>query len=128
MSSFYRRFIPNFSKIASPLQSLTCKDVQFVWTEECARAFQILKEKLTSAPVLSYPTFEKSFILETDASMEGLGAVLFQSQDDGLLHPVTYDSCSLTPAERNYSITELGKPSQLCGQLLTLWLISTIMM
>ena len=107
MSSYYRRFVPNFSKIASPLQSLTRKDAQFVWTEECAHSFQTLKEKLTSAPILSYPSFEKRFVLETDASIAGLGAVLSQSQEDGLLHPVAYASRSLMSAERNYSITEL---------------------
>ena len=128
MSSYYRRFVPNFLKIASPLQALTRKDVQFVWTTECARSFQMLKEKLTSAPVLSYPSFEKPFVLETDASIEGLGAVLPQSQEDGLLHPVAYASRSLTPAERNYSNTELGRPLQLSGQSLTLCPISTDMM
>ena len=99
MSSYYRRFVPNFSKIAGPLRSLTRKDVQFVWTAECEHSFRVLKEKLTSAPVLSYPSFEKPFVLETDASIEGLGAVLSQTQEDGLLHPVAYASRSLTPAE-----------------------------
>ena len=107
MSSYYRRFVPNFSKIASPRQSQTHKDAQFVWTHKCTHSYQMLKEKLISAPILAYPSFEKSFVLETDASIEGLGAVLSQSQEDGLLHPVAYTSRSLTPAERKYSITEL---------------------
>lgn len=95
MSSYYRRFVPNFSKMASPLQSLTRKDAQFVWMDECARSFQTLKEKLTSAPVLSYPSFEKPFVLETDASIAGLGAVLSQSQEGAkpLNHRVG-DPCS----------------------------------
>ena len=99
MSSYYRRFVPNFAKIASPLQSLTRKGAQFRWTDECERSFQALKEKLTSAPVLSYPSFEKPFVLETDACIEGLGAVLSQLQDDGFLHPVAYASRSLTSAQ-----------------------------
>ena len=66
-----------------------------------------LKEKLTSAPVLSYPLFDRPFILETDASGEGLGAVLCQIQDDSLSHPIAYASRSLSKAEGNYSITEL---------------------
>ena len=71
-------------------------------------SFQTLKEKLTSAPVLFYPSFEKPFVLEIDASIAGLGAVLSpQSQEDGLLHPVAYASHYLTSAERNYSMTEL---------------------
>ena len=107
MSSYYRRFVPNFSKIACPLQSLTRKDAQFIWTDVCERSFQLLKEKLTSAPVLSYPTFDKPFVIETRACIEGVGAVLSQPQADGLLHPVAYASHSLTPAQRNYSITEL---------------------
>ena len=66
-----------------------------------------LKEKLTSAPVLAYPLFDRPFILETDASISGIGAVLSQTQDDKKVHPIAYASRSLTPAERNYSITEL---------------------
>lgn len=57
--------------------------------------------------MLVYPTFERDFVLETDASVAGLGAVLSQVQPDGKLHPVAYTSHSLTPQERNYSVTEL---------------------
>ena len=66
-----------------------------------------LKDKLTSAPVLAYPSFDKPFTVETDACINRLGAVLQQTQDDSKLHPVAYTSPSLTDAERNYSITEL---------------------
>lgn len=107
LSSYYRRFVPNFSKMASPLQALTRKGVEFKWSSECETAFQVLKEKLTSAPVLAYPSFEKPFVLETDASITGIGAVLSQPQEDGLLHPIAYASRSLTTGERNYAITEL---------------------
>ena len=66
-----------------------------------------LKKRLTKSPVLAYPTFDHEFILETDACIKGLGAVLSQVQQDGKLHPVAYASRSLTPQERNYSVTEL---------------------
>ena len=78
LAGYYRRFVPRFSKIASPLNALTRKGVPYVWTPGCQRAFEKLKELLTSAPLLRYP---KPFILETDASGDGLGAVLAQRQD-----------------------------------------------
>lgn len=66
-----------------------------------------LKEKLTSAPVLVFPSFDRPFTVETDASISGIGAVLSQPQEDQKLHPVAYVSRALSPAERNNSITEL---------------------
>ena len=73
LSSYYRRFVPNFAKIARPLHLLTCKGAEFRWTEECEAAFRSLKDKLTSTPVLAYPCFDEDFILKTDASIMGLG-------------------------------------------------------
>ena len=67
-ASYYRRFVPGFSKIASPLYALTKKGVRFVWGEACQRAFDQLKELLQTSPVLCYPDFARPFILETDAS------------------------------------------------------------
>lgn len=67
---------------------------------------ETLKTKLTTARVLAYPSFFKPFTIETDASIDGPGAVLQQVQDDSKLHPVAYASRSLTPAERNYRVTE----------------------
>lgn len=84
LSSYYRRFVSNFARVASPLHALTRKGAEFEWTNECEVSFQALKEKLTSAPVLAYPSFERPFVLETDASIAGIGAVLSQPQDDGL--------------------------------------------
>ena len=83
LASYYRRFIPNFSKIAGPLHSLTRKDVEFLWTPPCQSAFERLKQLLISAPLLAFPRFERPFLLETDASGAGLGAVLAQRQEDG---------------------------------------------
>ena len=68
---------------------------------------RILKYKILSTPVLVFPDFDKPFLLEMDASKEGLGAVLSQKQDDWHYHPITFGSCSLTPAERNYHSSKL---------------------
>ena len=109
LASYYRRFIPGFATVAAPLHALTKKNVTFQWSAECEEAFVQLKELLTSAPVLVYPKFgpEHTFILETDASTIGLGAVLSQEQDDGTIHPVAYASRSVDKHERNYGISEL---------------------
>lgn len=107
LASYYRRFVPNFSKIAGPLHALTKKDVSFHWTSECQLAFENLRHLLTSSPVLAFPDFGKRFVLETDASGAGLGAVLAQEQADGSVRPITFASRSLQPHEKNYGITEL---------------------
>ena len=107
LASYYRRFIRNFAKIASPLHALTRQDVPFVWTLSCQNSFQQLKDHLISAPVLVYPDFTKPFTLHTDASGEGLGAVLEQEQPDGRPHPIAYASRTLNTHERKYGITEL---------------------
>ena len=107
LASYYRRFVRGFSKIAEPIYALTKKRAVFQWSADCQSAFEELKIRLVEAPVLSFPDFEKTFILETDASMTGLGAVLSQLQDDGLVHPVAYTSRSLTKGEKGYAITEL---------------------
>ena len=107
LSSYYRKFIPNFARTAHPLHQLTCKNVQFVWSPECHDAFRKLKEMLTTSPVLAYPEFGREFILETDASAQDIGAVLGQQQDDKKLHPVAYASRALNVAEKHYGITEL---------------------
>ena len=108
LASYYRRFVPGFSKVASPLNALTRKSIAFVWTPECRRAFEQLKSLLVTAPLLRYPDFSKPFILETDASGAGLGAVLAQSQEeDDSVRPIAYASRSLQKHEKNYGVTEL---------------------
>ena len=107
LTSYYRRFIARFAKIAAPLHALTRKNVAFEWSAECQEAFEALKAAITQSPVLAYPNFEVDFVLETDASVKGLGAVLSQPQSDGVQHPVAFASRSLSPAERNYGVTEL---------------------
>ena len=109
LTSYYRRFVSEFSRIAAPLHLLLKKDAQFQWTNSCQEAFERLKEALVSSPVLAYPQFqsEHPFIVETDASARGLGAVLAQQQTDGQVHPIAFTSRSLTVPEHNYAITEL---------------------
>ena len=106
MTSYYRRFIPRFSTIAAPINRLLQKEVDFIWSKECQASFELLREKLITAPVLAFPDFHKPFFLYTDASGTGVGALLSQ-QYDRKLKPVAYASKSLTTAERNYPMIEL---------------------
>lgn len=118
--SYYRKFIQGFSRIAGPLHDLvnSClydgkakRSFQFssFWTNECQRAFESLKEKLTIAPILGFADFTLPFIVETDASQHGLGAVLYQQQE-GHKRVIAYASRRLRNAEkndRNYSSMKL---------------------
>ncbi len=97
LSSYYRRFVPSFAKI---LHALTRKTATFKWSEECQTAFETLRQRLVEAPVLAYPTCDNSYVLETDASIQGLGAILSQAQADGHLHPVAFASRALAPPEK----------------------------
>ena len=106
-ASYYRRFIRNFAKISSPLNSLLVKDVPFIWTPEHQQAFVHLRDAFCSAPILAFPDFEKPFIVDTDACSSGIGAVLSQLDSDKVEHPVAFISRSLSPAERNYNVTRL---------------------
>jgi hypothetical protein len=104
--SYYRRFIENFSKIAAPLNELLKKEVEYNWTDKQQQAFEALKEKLITAPIVQYPDFEKPFFLYTDASTIGIGSVLAQKSEKGE-HVIAYASRTLTPAEKNYGVSEL---------------------
>lgn len=103
-ASYYRRFIKDFAKIASPLHRLTEKKTEYRWSEEADDAFRELKRRLVSAPILAYPRYSDPFILDTDASDRGIGAVLSQIQD-GKERVIGYGSRTLTKAERNYCVT-----------------------
>uniref|UniRef100_A0A803JIM9 Gypsy retrotransposon integrase-like protein 1 n=1 Tax=Xenopus tropicalis TaxID=8364 RepID=A0A803JIM9_XENTR len=107
LTSYYRRFIPDFATIASPLTDLTKAKAPVVvrWSTEAEEAFVKLKEALCAHPVLVAPDFRKGFIVQTDASDVGLGAVLSQ-EINGEEHPVYYLSRKLNSQERNYSIVE----------------------
>jgi hypothetical protein len=76
---YYRRFIPNFSKITKSMTKLLEKEVKFKWSPQCEEAFLTLKNLLTTAPVLAQPDIEKSFVVYCDASGTGIGCVLIQN-------------------------------------------------
>ncbi|GKF69477.1 putative reverse transcriptase domain-containing protein, partial [Tanacetum coccineum] len=80
LAGYYRRFIEGFSKIAKPMTKLTQKKVKFEWGDKQEAAFQLLKQKLCSAPILDLPEGSEDFIVYCDASKKGLGAVLMQRE------------------------------------------------
>ena len=109
----YRRFIKGFARIAQPLNEHlagegACRKVEQVsLSEEALKAFKMLKQAFMNSPVLAFTDYSKEFLLETDASKEGLGAVLSQKQEDGWFHLVAYGSRTLTMHEKNYHSTKL---------------------
>ena len=104
---YYRSFVPNFAAIAVPLTDLTKKGTpeKLIWTEAQEQAFQILKSYVCVQPVLRLPDISKPFIIQTDASADGIGAILLQ-EDDQTKHPVAFASKKLLPREKNYSTIE----------------------
>jgi len=100
LCSYYRRFIPGFADLAAPLHALTRKNASFRWDSEQEEAFNKLKGKLTSAPILGMPRDEGTYYLDTDASNFGLGAVLSQEQD-GQEVVLAYASRALSSPEKN---------------------------
>lgn len=105
VASWYRRFIPSFSTLVAPMTRLLRKSQKFCWTEECEKSLRGIKNTLISAPILSCPNFSEPFILQTDASAYGLGAVLSQIIDREE-RVICYISRSLSKPERNYTVTE----------------------
>jgi len=107
LANTVRRFIKNFSTLAAPLHALTNKDTVYFWSEKCQEAFDIIKQKLTTYPVLRLPDPNKPFILKTDASVIGRGAILCQLDEDGNEYVIWYISKLNNKHEQNYSISEL---------------------
>ena len=104
LCTYYRRFVLGFSGVAAPLYGLMKKGVSFVWNDICQESFDKLKQALISAPILGIPNDTDTFVLDTDASNEQIGAVLSQIQD-GQEVVIAYGSRRLSQAERNYCIT-----------------------
>jgi len=107
LTGYYRSFVPNFAVLALPLFDLLKKHApnKIRWGDEQEDAFNSLKKMLCKQPILQLPNFQKPFILRTDASQDGVGAVLMQ-ETDGEIYPVAYHSRKLKSAERNYSTVE----------------------
>ncbi|KAL0551684.1 hypothetical protein IC582_010773 [Cucumis melo] len=102
LAGYYRRFVENFSRIATPLTQLTRKGAPFVWSKACEDSFQTLKQKLVTAPVLTVPDGSGSFVIYSDASKKGLGCVLMQQGK-----VVAYASRQLKSHEQNYPTHDL---------------------
>jgi hypothetical protein len=103
---YYRRFITNFSKVASPITDLTRKNEPFVWTDERQLAFETLRDALITAPILAHydPTLETT--MQTDALHFGWGVIISQIHPDGLEHPISIESGKFKDAELRYTTTE----------------------
>ena len=103
-ANYLREFVPDFAKITTPIVRLLRKDTPFYWSNECQQAFDSLKERMVSVPLLLHAQPDKPFWVETDASDFALGCVLLQKDNDDKLRPCAFYSRALIPAERNYPI------------------------
>ena len=103
-ANFYRKFIKDYSRIVLPLTQLTLRGRTFRWSLEADRAFDELKKRFTTAPVLAHPDVTKQFFVEADASDFAVGGVLSQAGDDGQQHPIAFHSRKFAAAEINYEI------------------------
>jgi len=108
VTSYYRRFIPNYATFAVPLTELVRKyePERVRWSEGCSKAFCELKERLLAYPVLRNINFSLPFTLQVDASDIRVRVVLSQTDEEGWDHPVTYFSRKLLPSEQKYAVTE----------------------
>ena len=112
MGGYYRSFIPSYAKVAQPLYDLLKKTSTWKWTDTEKQAMSQIKQALISAPVLIMPDYSKPFIIQTDGSTQGIGAVLCQKSTDEntgeeVERPIAYVSRSLKPAETRYAATHL---------------------
>lgn len=106
MSGYYRKLIKNFSEISAPLTDLLKKDKKFKWTLQHCYLLECIKKEQIKAPVLKHPDYNRTFILETNASGVGIGAALNQQFDDGL-HHIAFESKRLTKRKESYPVHEL---------------------
>ena len=111
--NYYRKFIRGYAQVAKPLYQLLTgqnakkKTNEVEWTEQCEQAFNKLKDICSDTPILAYADYSKCFRVHTDASEQGLGAVLYQDQDDGTTRVITYASRNLSKSEKRYHSSKL---------------------
>ncbi len=106
MYGFYKKHVPSFAKIATPLSNLTSAQVKFNWTEACQQAFEHLKDRLLNPPILVEAQLDQPFLVTTDASNTHVGGVLSQFQDNNANKPIGYFSKKFSPFETRYSVTD----------------------
>ena len=112
-SNYYHKFIHRYAQIAKPLyrfisgDQAKTKQAKLFWDEKCEQAFKALKDICSRIPVLAYADYTKPFQVHTDASQLGLGAVLYQEQDDGTTRVIAFASCSLSNSEQRYHLSKL---------------------
>ena len=105
LCSYYRRFIENFSDLTRPIRALIKDDAVFLWSKDCEENFELIKQKLTTAPILVHYQQDQELLVHTDASGYGLGVIL-SHLIDGKERVICYGSRVLTPAEEKYSISD----------------------
>ena len=111
--NYYRKFMHHYTQIAKPLYRLISgdqaktKQAKLFWDEKCEQAFKALKDICSHTPVLAYADYTKPFWMHTDASELGLGAVLYQDQDDGTTRVIAFASHSLSNSEQRYHSSKL---------------------
>jgi RNase H-like domain found in reverse transcriptase len=102
LCNYYRRFVRNYSTIASPLSDITKKTIPFKWGESQDKVVKELKDKFRTSPILKSADMSQPFEIQTDGSQTGTGAELEQRDDDGVTRPVDYKSHKLYASENNY--------------------------
>ena len=119
LTNYWRRFIRSYSTISAPLRELLLKDVPFNWTDRQEHAFNELKDRLCSSPILGFPDMNKPFVVTTDASRTALGYILSQLDEKGQRKVICYAGRSLKAYERNFSATEMELAAVI--QAITTW-------
>lgn len=112
LTGFYRKFLEDYARVVAPLIDLKNRTIKsgkkkLTWSPGAELAFEKIKAMVASRPMLAHPDYSKPFRLETDASLDGFGAVLSQADENGVMRPVCFLSRATIPAERNYSATDL---------------------